>query len=59
VIAHAVQTGQIKADDKVIERRVHICKDCRHLENTRCSVCGCFVTLKAGLKVEKCPLGKW
>jgi hypothetical protein len=59
VIAHALKTGQVKADTSTIERRVHACKDCRHLEKARCSVCGCYVTAKAGLKAEKCPLGKW
>jgi hypothetical protein len=59
VLAHAAVTGQVKAEPQVIGIRVDLCNKCRHLEKTRCTVCGCFIALKAGLKAEKCPMRKW
>jgi len=60
VLAYAATTGQIKADAAVAAIRVDLCKKCRHLEsNNRCTVCGCFISMKAGLIAEKCPLKKW
>jgi len=59
VIAHAVKSGKVIADNSTIETRVNICKGCRHLIQSRCSICGCFITLKAGLKAEHCPLKNW
>jgi len=60
VLAYAAATGQIKAEPQVAGIRVDICKKCRHLEqNNRCTVCGCFIAMKAGLAAEKCPLKKW
>lgn len=59
VLATAIKTGKIKATKETIEHRVKICKACRHLAGARCNVCGCFVSLKAGLKAEKCPIKKW
>ena len=59
VVAHAASTGQIKAEPELVQRRVDTCKKCPHLQNGRCSTCGCYVAAKAGLKVAKCPLSKW
>ena len=59
VMAHAMQTGKVRAEKTVVEKRVHICKNCRHLESTRCTVCGCYIVAKAGLAAEKCPMGLW
>lgn len=59
VVTQALKTGQVKADNKTIEDRVNKCQGCEHLKESRCSQCGCFIALKAGLKSEKCPLEKW
>tara|TARA_B100001142_G_scaffold6565_1_gene6657 strand:- start:8543 stop:9034 length:492 start_codon:yes stop_codon:yes gene_type:complete len=41
--------------------RMNICQDCdRYRKSTRqCKECGCFMVLKAQLKVSACPLDKW
>lgn len=59
VVAHAISSGKIKAEDTVISKRVSVCQSCRHLDKTRCTVCGCNVSIKAGLAAEKCPLKLW
>jgi len=59
VIAHARKSGSIIADNQTIEARIGVCNKCRHLLQARCSVCGCFIALKAGLRAENCPLKNW
>ena len=60
VLAYAAVTGKIKTDPQTAGSRVETCKQCRHLENgNRCTVCGCFIAMKAGLAAEKCPMKKW
>lgn len=59
VLAYALRTGKVSADPNTVEKRVNTCKSCRHLTDNRCSVCGCFINQKAGLKTEKCPLNLW
>jgi hypothetical protein len=59
VIAHARTTGKIRAEPGTVAVRVDLCNNCRHFSESRCSVCGCFIALKAGLKAEACPLHKW
>lgn len=59
VVAYAKTNGKVKADDDIISRRISVCKTCPHLDNIRCNVCGCFVSIKAGLQATSCPLKKW
>ena len=59
VLSYAITTGQIKAEAHIIGMRVEQCNKCRYLEGTRCTVCGCFIAMKAGLKAESCPMRKW
>lgn len=59
VLAYARTTGKVKAEPQTIAIRVDLCHKCRHLAETRCTVCGCFIALKAGLQAESCPLRKW
>jgi|7_EtaG_2_1085326.scaffolds.fasta_scaffold00338_2 hypothetical protein len=42
-------------------KRTNICKGCPWFikDSSRCAKCGCFVPLKAYLKEEVCPIGKW
>ena len=59
VIAHAIRTGKVVAEKSLVEKRVSICKNCRHLTDNRCNICGCFINTKAGLASERCPLKLW
>ena len=59
VFAYARSTGKVKAEPQTVGVRVDLCHKCRHLSGNRCSVCGCFVALKAGLRAEACPIHKW
>ena len=40
---------------------LQICSECDSLEPSRgiCLECFCFVSLKAAMKTEQCPLHKW
>lgn len=42
-----------------VERRLAICKSCDHWTGRRCRVCGCLTALKARLRSQSCPRGKW
>lgn len=44
-----------------IKERLGICKNCPHFipSSQRCSICGCFMTVKASISVAKCPKGYW
>ena len=46
-------------DDEAVAERLAICASCEHLSGNRCEVCGCFLSLKAPLEFEECPLDKW
>ena len=59
VLINAVKTGEISGSEEEVQKRLDICKSCPFLKENRCSECGCYVALKAGLKAEKCPKGKW
>jgi len=60
VLAYATTTGKIKAEPQTVGIRVDLCNKCRYLDKgSRCTVCGCFIALKAGLAAEKCPMRKW
>lgn len=41
--------------------RLAICSECDRLfkPTFTCKECGCFMKVKTGLKIAKCPLGKW
>lgn len=58
-IANAVKSGKIVAPEATISKRISVCNSCRHLDGNRCTVCGCFVTIKTGIASEKCPLNQW
>jgi len=60
-VARAAAGGEeILAGDEEKERRMNVCRKCRHMSSKgRCSQCGCFIVFKSGLKTEECPIGKW
>lgn len=41
--------------------RIDICRKCDHLNPilVQCKVCGCLLHLKARMKDQDCPKGKW
>lgn len=53
--------GVLLAEEDEVNKRIEICKACeffmRHQD--RCSKCGCYMNIKARLKVSKCPVSKW
>lgn len=49
----------LSEEDK--EARLAICRLCQHYRKVddRCALCGCKTAVKAYLRIEKCPVGKW
>lgn len=39
--------------------RVDICNSCEFLQGDRCTKCGCFIKVKAAMRTQNCPIGKW
>ncbi len=35
------------------------CEWCEQREGNFCLACGCLLTLKAGMRLEDCPLSRW
>lgn len=44
-----------KVDDAEYERRLSICKSCDQLISGMCRSCGCYVEMRAAIKVRGCP----
>ena len=56
-----IKSGFKHVSNSDYKDRIDICKACHflnHKEN-RCTDCGCYVVVKARLKVEDCPQGYW
>ncbi len=45
----------LKVNNEEYERRLSICKDCEKLLNGMCTICGCYVELRALMKKNSCP----
>lgn len=59
-VVNAAATGdQVFVNQQVKDRRLEVCKKCPSFEQGKCLRCGCFVDLKARLRTERCPEGKW
>ena len=52
---------EIKAEDSLYEESLAFCKECDHLLNGMCRICGCFVEMRAAIRKNHCPdiHGKW
>ena len=50
---------QITASAETIAKRKAICEKCENWTGSRCTICGCWTTLKIRLATEACPVGKW
>lgn len=49
----------IKAEEKLYEERLSICKECDMLLVGMCRSCGCYVEMRAVVKKNCCPRKKW
>ena len=54
-------SGIKKATAEVKHQRMQTCLACPELISLtkQCKKCGCFMELKTGLDLSKCPIGKW
>ena len=46
----------LKVSDAVYETRLACCKECDHLIEGMCGICGCYVELRAVMKKNICPM---
>ena len=44
-----------KVPDEEYERRLGKCRECEQLLSGMCRVCGCYVEMRAAMKVRHCP----
>lgn len=52
-IAHL--DDDVRVEQDVYEARLKKCEQCKYLMKGMCRLCGCYVELRAALKVRKCP----
>ena len=57
--------------DEVYNERMEICKSCQYYDDSlvhhnnpeekiiQCMKCGCWLTAKAKMSLDSCPIGKW
>ena len=50
-----------RVDEQVYENRLLICRSCDQLLGGVCRKCGCFVEMRAAMKLRSCPdvSAKW
>ena len=51
----ALLPDEAKVPDEEYRRRLGICRSCSRLSSGTCTVCGCFVELRAAKKALSCP----
>ena len=44
-----------KVPDEEYERRLSLCKECDSLLQGMCRICGCYVEMRAVMRVRGCP----
>jgi hypothetical protein len=49
----------IRADSRLYDERLSVCRDCDYLSAGTCLACGCYVEMRAAVKKNKCPYKKW
>lgn len=49
----------IRADQKLYEERLSLCRECDMLLSGMCRSCGCYVELRAAVAKNGCPGGRW
>ncbi len=52
---------RVIASRSTVKERLEICSNCDKFdtETKRCTVCGCFMMVKANLEASTCPDEKW
>lgn len=49
----------IRTEEGLYEERLAVCRECDMLLQGMCRKCGCYVELRAAVKNNVCPQGKW
>jgi len=59
--AKAIFAGALAVPHESIASRMETCRACEHFirDQNRCALCGCFAELKARMRSQHCPVGKW
>jgi hypothetical protein len=59
--ADGMLTGKVRASRRTVTSRLALCTECKRFDSEarRCLECGCFMIVKAQVKVAECPLGRW
>ena len=52
-IAHLPKEDKVPEEE--YEQRISICKSCDQLLSGMCRICGCYVEMRAAMKVRHCP----
>lgn len=50
---------ELKVEKPLYEERLSLCKECDLLADGMCRACGCYVELRAAMRKNACPYGKW
>jgi hypothetical protein len=58
-IAEHVASGAQKSSTELVEARLAVCSGCPYRNDAQCSICGCYLAAKAGMKSQQCPVGYW
>ena len=50
-----------KVSDEIYEKRLSVCRECDYLVQGTCQMCGCYVEMRAAMRVRKCAAfpAKW
>lgn len=51
--------GRVLADEQTHYQRLLVCQGCPHAQENRCTLCGCYLSIKTTLAASECPAGKW
>jgi hypothetical protein len=59
--ARAFLSGKDVISDEEFQKRIDICTSCNFFskKSKRCLRCGCYLSLKAKMRGQKCPIQKW
>ena len=57
----ALLPEHLRAGEEVVAARLEVCRACDHLVSGMCTLCGCYVELRAAKAKMRCPdvPGRW
>jgi hypothetical protein len=58
-VAQFAADGCTTVSREQYQARLAVCERCEQREGNFCNACGCVLALKAGMRSEDCPLGRW